>query len=85
MNNGHDGIVLLKLFNVVARQVGGQVLSDTVRVPAQTLLACLNLLKTAGQLPGPEGIRWNGKPCPPDDIKKVIKPALLLALQVIWH
>ena len=79
-----DGTVLLKMFNVVARESGEQALAGQVWVPAQVLLPSLDLLQAAGYLNEEGACLWNGKPSPPGDVARTTATGQLIALEITW-
>ena len=77
----HEGMVTLKLFNLVAREMGPQVLEKGVWVTGEAWRGLLNTLKL-DQLPAASHLVWNGTQLKPDQIGEIAWPDAWIALTI---
>ena len=76
--------VTVKLFNLVAREAGRQVLARPVQVSGTALADSLNLLELAGDLSETTDCRWNGQACAVARLSQRLMSEGCVTLRIAW-
>jgi hypothetical protein len=79
-----DTLITLKLFNLVARELGPHLLSQGVWIGGPILKPLLSQLQAATPMPI-ETCHWNGRGVPPTQLSELCRPEGWVALTVAWH
>ena len=80
-----EGVVRLKMFNIVAREAGVKVLANPVEVTGQALLGCLDFLQAAGYLADQNHCRWNEQAYSFAELKQALTFHDKVFLQIRWQ
>ncbi|MBI5550218.1 MAG: hypothetical protein HY911_01835 [Desulfobacterales bacterium] len=80
----NDTLITLKLFNLVARELGPHLLSLGVWIDSPILKPLLSQLQAATPMPI-ETCRWNDREVPPTQLSELCRPEGWVALTVAWH
>jgi hypothetical protein len=79
-----ETLITLKLFNLVARELGPHLLSLGVWIDSPILKPLLLQLQAAAPMPI-EACQWNGQALPPTQLSKLSWPEGWITLSVIWQ
>jgi len=84
-DGGHaETLITLKLFNLVARELGPHLLSLGVWIDSPILKLLLSQLQAASPMPIAT-CQWNGREIPPAQLAELCRPEGWIALSVAWH
>ncbi len=79
-----ETLITLKLFNLVARELGPHLLSLGVWIDSPILKPMLSKLQAAAPMPI-ETCRWNSREVPPAQLSELCRPEGWIALSVAWQ
>ncbi|MBI5895606.1 MAG: hypothetical protein HZB24_06245 [Desulfobacterales bacterium] len=79
-----ETLITLKLFNLVARELGPRLLSLGVWIDSRILKQLVAQIQAAAPMPL-DACQWNGRECPPTQLAELCWPEGWIALSVAWH